>query len=140
MSGYIETGYVVALSTLAVYAASLLGRERRLRARLPREAENVEPLGGDNTQSNSGGVVSNASFSGNNGFDAASSATAMGNAATGFACSDCNGVVNVNNNQMNSGGVSATSTIDIAAPNRSVNASATAVGNNATFYVSKPSH
>lgn len=94
----------------------------------------------DNTQSNSGGVAANASFSGNNGFDAASSATAMGNAATGFACSDCNGVVNVNNNQMNSGGVSATSTIEVAAPNRSVNASATAVGNNATFYVSKPSH
>lgn len=94
----------------------------------------------DNTQSNDVSVVSNASFSGANGFDASTSATAMGNAVTGFACSDCGGVMNVRNNQINSSGVSSTSTIDIAASNRSVNASATAVGNNATFYVSKPSH
>lgn len=53
MSGYIETGYVVALSTLAVYAASLLGREHRLRARLPREVENrVEQLETNNLEAN----------------------------------------------------------------------------------------
>jgi hypothetical protein len=94
----------------------------------------------DNTQSNSGGVVASSSFIGNNGFDATSSATAMGNAATGFACSDCGGVISVNNNQLNTGGVSATSTISIAASNRSVTGTASAVGNNATFYVSKPSN
>jgi hypothetical protein len=94
----------------------------------------------DNTQSNSGGVVANSSFAGNNGFDASSSATAQGNAATGFACSDCGGVIAVNNNQLNTGGVAATSTISIAASNRSVTGTATAVGNNATFYVSRPSN
>ena len=94
----------------------------------------------DNTQSNTGGTVSNASFSGTSGFDASTTATAMGNAATGFSCSDCGGVATIHNSQTNGGGVQATSTIDIAASNRSVNASATAVGNNATFYVSKPSH
>ena len=93
----------------------------------------------DNTQTNTGGIVASSSFIGNNGFDAASSATAMGNAATGFACSDCGGVISVNNSQLNTGGVSATSTISIAASNRSVTGTATAVGNNATFYVSKPS-
>jgi len=94
----------------------------------------------DNTQTNSGGVVANASFIGNNGYDATSSATAMGNAATGFACSDCGGVISVNNNQLNTGGVSATSSISIGASNRSVTGTASAVGNNATFYVSKPSN
>ena len=105
-------------------------------------AANVGPyMSLDNTQTNSGGGIEViASFAGNNGYDGASSATAMGNAATGFACSDCGGVISVNNTQVNSAGVSATSTIDIAASNRTVNANATAVGNTATFYVSKPSH
>jgi hypothetical protein len=94
----------------------------------------------DNTQNNNSGVVSNASFSGNTGFDAGASATAMGNAATGFACSDCGGVANVKNVQANSGPVTSTAAVDIAGSNRSVNSSAIAVGNNATFYVSKPSH
>ena len=95
----------------------------------------------DNTQSNVGnGTVVNASFNGNNGFDASSSATAMGNAVTGFACSDCGGVVNVSNNQTNTAQVAATSTLGVTGPNRSVNGTAIAVGNNATFYVSKPSH
>jgi hypothetical protein len=94
----------------------------------------------DNTQSNNSGVVSNASFSGTSGFDASASATAMGNAATGFACSDCGGVANVRNVQGNSGPVSATAGVDVAGSNRSVNSAAIAVGNNATFYVSKPSH
>lgn len=34
MSGYIEAGYTVVLGTLAVYAATLLRRERLARARL----------------------------------------------------------------------------------------------------------
>ncbi len=95
----------------------------------------------DNTQTNSGnGVSALASFSGNNGYDAYASSTVMGDAVTGFACSDCNGVVNVTNNQSNSTSLGATTQIDIAATNRSVTGTATAVGNNATFYVSKPGH
>jgi hypothetical protein len=95
----------------------------------------------DNTQDNVGnGIEANASFGGNNGYDAASSASAMGNAVTGYACSDCGGVVNVTNNQTNTGQVGATSTLDITASNRSASGTAVAVGNNATFYVSKPSH
>jgi hypothetical protein len=95
----------------------------------------------DNTQDNVGnGIEANASFGGNNGFDATSSASAMGNAVTGYACSDCGGVVNVTNSQTNTGQVSATSTLDITASNRSASSTAVAVGNSATFYVSKPNH
>ncbi|HUZ21216.1 MAG TPA: hypothetical protein VMU75_11665 [Acidimicrobiales bacterium] len=35
MSGYIEAGYIVTLGALGVYAASLVGRERSARRRLP---------------------------------------------------------------------------------------------------------
>ncbi len=94
----------------------------------------------DNTQSNTGGTVSNASFSGTTGYDAGASASASGNAVTGFACSDCGGVDNIKNNQTNGGGVQANASIDILGSNRSVNSTAAAVGNTATFYVSKPSH
>ena len=95
----------------------------------------------DNTQANVGnGISVSASFNCNNGYDASSSATAMGNAVTGFACSDCGGVVNVSNNQTNTAVIGATSTLGVTSSNRSVNSSAVAVGNNATFYVSKPSH
>lgn len=34
MSGYVEAGYVVVLSTLALYAVGLLAREKVARARL----------------------------------------------------------------------------------------------------------
>ncbi|HKT53567.1 MAG TPA: holdfast anchor protein HfaD [Caulobacteraceae bacterium] len=97
----------------------------------------------DNTQTNTVDTDAKASFTGSGGavaYDATSSATAMGNAATAFACSDCGGVVNVTNNQVNSGGVNATSSLSVGGSNRSVNGVATAVGNSATFYVSKPSN
>jgi hypothetical protein len=92
-----------------------------------------------NTQSNTNGTQATASFTGDTGYDASASATAMANAATAFACSDCGGVITVNNSQSNTGGVGAASTVTITGSNRSVSSTATAVGNNATFYVSKPS-
>ena len=93
----------------------------------------------DNTQTNTGGGIEViASFTGNNGYDASSNATAMGTAVTGYACSNCGGVMNVKNTQTSGADVSASSTTTTTAGNRSVTGSATAVGNNATFYVSKP--
>jgi hypothetical protein len=98
----------------------------------------------NNVQVNNGGIQAVASFTGDNGFDATSSATAMGNAAIGFACSQCGGVINIANNQTTTGGgVEADSTINITninGNNRSTTGIATAVGNNATFYVSKPTN
>jgi len=91
-----------------------------------------------NVQVNTGGTEANASFTGDTGFDATSSATAMGNAAIAFACSQCGGVISVNNSQTSTNGVEAFSTTNITTQARSVNGVATAVGNNATFYVSQP--
>jgi hypothetical protein len=95
----------------------------------------------DNTQINTGGIQAQASFTGDSGYDATSSATAMGNAAIGYACSQCGGVVSVNNSQVTSGGgVEADATTTITGTNRSTTGIATAVGNNATFYVSRPNN
>lgn len=93
-----------------------------------------------NTQNNGGEIDVTAGFTGGTGpgYDAAISATAMANAATAFACSDCGGVININNSQSNDNGVNAFATVDTVGANRSVSSVATAVGNNATFYVSKP--
>lgn len=35
MNGYVEAGYIVGLGSLAIYAASLVVRERAARRRLP---------------------------------------------------------------------------------------------------------
>ena len=98
----------------------------------------------DNTQVNTGGIQAIASFTGDSGFDATSSATAMGNAAIGFACSQCGGAININNSQVTSGGGveadSTTNITNITGNNRSATGIATAVGNNATFFVSRPNN
>jgi len=104
-------------------------------------AGNIGPaLVMDNTQVNEGGgVESVASYSGNQGYDASSAATAIGNAAAGFACSDCEGSVKVSNRQRNSADVGATATTSVGSA-RSATGVASAVGNSASYYVSRPSH
>lgn len=93
----------------------------------------------DNIQTNEGGGVEViASFSGGDGYDAVVSATAMGNAVTGYACAQCNGQMTVKNNQTNSADVGARTTT-VAGAVRSVSGITTATGNNASFYVSSPS-
>ena len=101
--------------------------------------------GGDltlnNNQFNSGGgveVISSFSGTGGLGYDGSSSAIAMGNAVTGFACSTCVNRITVTNRQTNNTAVSATSTLNMGAANRAATGVATAMGNTATFYVSQP--
>ena len=101
--------------------------------------------GGDltlnNNQFNSGGgveVISSFSGTGGLGYDGSSSAIAMGNAVTGFACSTCVNRMTVTNRQTNNTAVSATSTLTMGAANRAATGVATAMGNTATFYVSQP--
>ena len=98
----------------------------------------------NSTQTNSGsGVEVIASSGGSVGYDLSSSATAMGNAVTGYACSACGGVMNITSNQSNAADIGATSSIPyggVAGSARSAISTATAVGNSATFYVSKPSN
>ena len=101
--------------------------------------------GGDltlnNNQFNSGGgveVISSFSGTGGLGYDGSSSAIAMGNAVTGFACSTCVNRMAVTNRQTNNTAVSATSTLTMSTANRAATGVATAMGNTATFYVSQP--
>ena len=92
----------------------------------------------DNAQFNSGGVEVNASFAGNGGYDSYVTSTAIGNAATGYACSECQGTLIARSSQTNTNGVSATSTVDITGSGRSITGTATAVGNSSSFWVSSP--
>lgn len=91
----------------------------------------------DNTQFNAGGVDVVATFSGTNGYDVAVGADAVGNSVTGYACSDCDAYLQATNSQTNTGDVSAVANTTVAGSNRSVISSANAVGNAASFYVSR---
>ena len=91
----------------------------------------------DNAQINTGGVAVNAQVSGTQGYDAYVGADAAGNVVTGFACADCAGYIDATNTQSNSGNVSATAQTTINGTNRAVITGTNAVGNAATFYVSR---
>jgi hypothetical protein len=92
----------------------------------------------DNTQFNTGGVDVIATFSGTNGYDVSVGADAVGNSVTGYACSECEGYLEAANTQTNTGNVSAVANTTVAGSNRSVITGANAVGNSASFYVSRP--
>ncbi len=92
----------------------------------------------DNTQMNTGGVTASAGFTGQNGYDAYVGANAAGNAVTGFACSTCGGDLNARNSQTNTGEVRATAATTVNGWGRNVVAGSNAVGNTATFYVTRP--
>lgn len=94
----------------------------------------------DNSQFNSGGVDVSAAFSGTNGYDVYVGADAVGNAVTGYACSDCEGYLEATNSQTNNGDVAARASASVAGSNRAVIGGANAVGNSATFHVSRPAH
>ncbi|MBW3616142.1 MAG: holdfast anchor protein HfaD [Proteobacteria bacterium] len=91
----------------------------------------------DTDQLNSGGVDAYASFDGSTGYDLDVNASAYGNAVSAQACSDCDGVLDARNTQVNDGDVSAVTRADVGGA-RSVLANATAVGNQASYVVSRP--
>lgn len=92
----------------------------------------------NNDQLNSGGVEATAEYVGVKGYDSYVSAEAAGNSVVGYACSQCGGEVNVDNTQVNTGPVSATANVSIAQPGRAAVVGSNAVGNTATFYISRP--
>lgn len=92
----------------------------------------------DVNQVNRGGVTATSDVSGTNGYDSSATTIAMGNAVTGYACSSCGGVIDINSRQVNSNTVTANSTIGVAGSGRSVSGVSTAVGNSATYYASRP--
>jgi hypothetical protein len=94
-----------------------------------------------NVQVNDGEIQGRASFTGGGGvysYDVAASSSAVGNGATAFTCSDCGGVLSASNSQTNNNTIEATSLVTLNGANRTVVNSATAVGNSASFYVTKP--
>lgn len=124
-----ETSYQFSAAQTSAYAAGNSS-----------QANNVgSELVLDNLQTNTGGgVEAIASFEGHEGYDAVTTATAMGNAVTGYACSQCNGRMTVTNNQTNAADVGATSTTRVTSGGRQVTGVSTAIGNNASFSVSSP--
>jgi hypothetical protein len=101
--------------------------------------EDGRSLSLNNTQVNNGaGVEVISTVAGTTGYDLAGSSSAIGNSATGYACTTCGGQISVTNSQLNTAGVGATTTVTVAGSARSVAATANAVGNSASFYVSKP--
>jgi len=86
-----------------------------------------------------GGVEVVADFTGAEGYDASANATAIGNAATGYVCSDCDGRLVATSQQVNNADVGASTSVTVSGYARSATGVATAVGNTATYYVSRPS-
>ena len=93
----------------------------------------------DTSQFNGGWMEATAEFSGDYGYDADVAATAIGNTVTGFACSDCDATLDARNHQVNEGGVRAVANAWVGG-GRTVNSKATAVGNNAAYFVTRPGH
>ena len=94
----------------------------------------------DNTQVNEGGGIDVlASTTGQDGYDGQASASAIGNSVTGYACAECDGRMTVNNNQTNTAEVGSSATTTFTGTVRSATGYSTAVGNSATYYVSRPS-
>jgi hypothetical protein len=92
----------------------------------------------ENVQLNTGGgVEAIAAFNGTDGYDGYARATAVGNDVTGYACAACYGQMTVDSRQTNNADVGASATTTIGS-GRVANSSATAVGNNASFYVTRP--
>lgn len=92
----------------------------------------------DATQINTGGVEAQAQFSGHNGYDAYVGADAVGNSVTGSVCADCGGQLTATVNQTNAANVSAVANTAVTGSGRAVITGANAVGNSATFYVTRP--
>lgn len=95
-------------------------------------------------QNNSGPVTAQVNFTGGiggsgvGGAGAALSASAMGNAQSGYICSECPVSLNANINQTNSGPVRAGVNASHAGQIGALTGSATAVGNAATFSSRRP--
>jgi len=93
----------------------------------------------DNTQLNEGGGVETlASFTGGDGYDGSASSMAVGNASTGYACADCSGRMTVSNRQSNTTDIGASATVTMTGTARSATGVSTAIGNTASYYVSRP--
>jgi hypothetical protein len=93
----------------------------------------------DVTQLNTGGVDANAQFNAGsgNGGDVVVASTAIGNAVTGYVCSQCgDAALSATTSQTNGGNITSTGSISVNGAG-AIYGSASAIGNSATFITSK---
>ncbi|MDP3739041.1 MAG: holdfast anchor protein HfaD [Hyphomonadaceae bacterium] len=87
----------------------------------------------DVAQQNDGSVISGAFFEGSGSGDAVVASTAIGNAITGYVCSQCgDAVLAGTTSQTNTGNIASTGTINATTSGQLIG-SASAIGNSATF-------
>jgi hypothetical protein len=88
----------------------------------------------DLEQISNGGVSSEADTTLYNGYDAYIDASAIGNQIVGSACAQCGADLGATSNQVNNSHVSSVANTSVTGSNRSIVATARAVGNSATYY------
>jgi hypothetical protein len=98
-------------------------------------ANNGPYAGLQSNQTSAGDVNVAAGFTGGTGGNVFSSATAMGNAVSAYACSACGGAIDAVNNQVGSSRVRANSAVNVTGRARQVSAQSAAIGNSATYQV-----
>lgn len=86
-------------------------------------------------QNTAGDINVAAGFTGGAGGNVFTSATAIGNAVSGYVCSACGGSIEATNAQLGSSRVRANSAVNITGRARSVSGQASAIGNSATYEV-----
>lgn len=103
----------------------------------------VSNLGAETTidvnQTTTGGVDVSAGFVGGPGYDSTVQSTAIGNSIMATACSTCTATYSASSNQVNNDGVSSVATSNLTGVARGAVVSANAVGNSASYYISRPS-
>jgi curli production assembly/transport component CsgG/holdfast attachment protein HfaB len=90
------------------------------------------------SQVNSGDIDSTAVFDGGAGEHVYTSATSVGNATSGYACSTCYGIIDATNHQTNSGAVRASARTYVAGTSGFVTGTSTAIGNSASYESRQP--
>lgn len=88
-----------------------------------------------NTQMSRGDITATSSFTGGASGSVFTSAAAMGNAVSGYACSECGGVLDAGNRQTNESRVRAQTNVRITGRAAQVASEALAVGNHASYEV-----
>lgn len=143
-SGQTGAGYIGFIESNSVTSAFEFGTGQSMASGVGNafDAENDGPTTDIAlTQTNGNGMQASATFTGGNSdpsepsYDASASASAIANQAQ--AINYGGGVMSASGGQTNSGGVSAVSSVDITGAARSVTSSATAIGNSATYTVSR---
>ncbi|MFN3228758.1 MAG: holdfast anchor protein HfaD, partial [Asticcacaulis sp.] len=137
-AGQTNTNYVRAESVVSAYEFGIAQSEANGVGNAATVGNNDVYLRLDNTQFNDGGVDVQASFEGHNGYDSYVTANAIGNTLTAYSCAACKSDMGVTNHQTNQDGVKAQARTVITDAGRNTITSASAVGNSASIYVTRP--